>query len=1011
MTQSQNSLFLSKSHFKLFLYLLFAWSLAVTQPLMSLLGEQPVFFIAHEIRGWSLIFITLGFSFIPPIILYIILSTIGFVSFKLKEWLTRVVLFILLFFFVLPFINHLQREIVYLLAIVSSFLMVFLLTKLEIFKTFALWFAPASLAFIVMFLFFSPTKQLLPKKIEKNQSIQSNAQGPVFIFVLDEFPLLSLLNSEGNIDASRFPTFANLAEDATWYPNAKAISSATSIVLPALLSGISPKNNSSVGTFEQYPSNLFTLFSTTHTLHVIENATNMCPSYLCKSRLLNPYELLIEDVFVNFQYLVYPHEMRDKLPAINNRWIGYLRELKNEKNNGYNFSERLNKFYTFIDDFKYYPENTLHFLHVLLPHAPWVVLPDLKLYGFYENDGVPGEIATGDPQAKFPHQWHDDAWATELSWRRHLLQIGAMDTMVAKSIEEIKKLGVYNEATIIIVADHGAAFIPDKSRRFAHDNNIPDIASVPLFIKYPNQNTGKIDKRKASNLDILPTLTDLFTINSFENKMDGLSLLSIDKRKDELLIIQESGEKTKIPKDYQDEFNQRLKEKTQAFPGQGWNGVFHPQSSLNFYNIDINLLKIRAKLPNSINLQNANLFSSFVNDSQYIPVYYRLNTLIENKEIKEVLVAINGTIVSRCLTFLHSTNECAGLIDPKIYSELENNENLNFRFFITIDDEDNFIVDELLINTVESALLKSTKNNESIVFNSGRSIKVNTEGAPYGNTSLHLFQNDSIYLIDGWAADTMDGSVAEKIYVFIDNELFTTTVPGIPKNFLQTKYGYKSIIQAGFRVSIPVAQFPELKNHKIRTFAELKDGSLTELFHVAITDDDMNEAFQLQIKRKIPVNSKAILNSKIEKMSTEKQKHIESIDAFNEDFKLFSTGDWYPIAKHKRWTGANLYIVAPVSDSIKTMRLLFKAKPLTSEGIIDSQRINIYLNDVLTESLKITEWASHNFEFKIENKPTNNLITIRFEMPDAIAPSSFRKSNDNRKLSLYFSEFTINIDK
>ena len=313
---------------------------------------------------------------------------------------------------------------------------------------------------------------------------------PIYIFILDELPLISLLNDQEKIDPQRFPTLANFSQSATWYPNATAISSATDIALPSILSGILPEKKTNTGSFEQYPQNLFTLFSPTHTIHAIENTTRMCPSFICKAIIDKPYQLLIEDVAISYLYTIYPKDKLYKLPPINDRWIGFMRELKNESLDKFGFSERKNTFIKFINNFHDYPDNTLHFLHILLPHAPWRILPDLKLYGFYENDGTPGELNGGARRAETKHQWNNDLWATQLSWRKHLLQVGAVDKLLQLALDEIKQLKQYDQATIIITADHGSSFIPKYSRRYAHDENIPDIAAIPLFIKISQPENG-----------------------------------------------------------------------------------------------------------------------------------------------------------------------------------------------------------------------------------------------------------------------------------------------------------------------------------------------------------------------------------------------------------------------------------------------------------------------------------------------------------------------------------------
>ena len=60
---------------------------------------------------------------------------------------------------------------------------------------------------------------------------------PVVLLVLDEFPSTDLLGKHGHIDRNRFPNFARLAGDATWYRNATTVSDTTFTAVPAILEG------------------------------------------------------------------------------------------------------------------------------------------------------------------------------------------------------------------------------------------------------------------------------------------------------------------------------------------------------------------------------------------------------------------------------------------------------------------------------------------------------------------------------------------------------------------------------------------------------------------------------------------------------------------------------------------------------------------------------------------------------------------------------------------------------
>ena len=67
------------------------------------------------------------------------------------------------------------------------------------------------------------------------------AQRPdVVLLVLDEFPGDSLLDAGGRIDPVRYPNFAALASDATWFRNAYSVYDSTTKAVPLILDGRRP---------------------------------------------------------------------------------------------------------------------------------------------------------------------------------------------------------------------------------------------------------------------------------------------------------------------------------------------------------------------------------------------------------------------------------------------------------------------------------------------------------------------------------------------------------------------------------------------------------------------------------------------------------------------------------------------------------------------------------------------------------------------------------------------------
>ena len=68
----------------------------------------------------------------------------------------------------------------------------------------------------------------------------SEAHPPIVVVVFDEFPADDLLGPDGQIDAERFPNFAELASMSTWFPNAHTQYDSTFKAVPSILDGREP---------------------------------------------------------------------------------------------------------------------------------------------------------------------------------------------------------------------------------------------------------------------------------------------------------------------------------------------------------------------------------------------------------------------------------------------------------------------------------------------------------------------------------------------------------------------------------------------------------------------------------------------------------------------------------------------------------------------------------------------------------------------------------------------------
>ncbi|MDQ3758559.1 MAG: hypothetical protein M3331_01250, partial [Actinomycetota bacterium] len=115
---------------------------------------------------------------------------------------------------------------------------------------------------------------------EVDPPAQPDAQTPVVVVVFDELPGTALMDAKRRLDADRFPNFAALGKDATWFRNATSSRSDTELAVPTLATGIDAPVDS-LGTPADHPRSLFTLLGASHEMHVSEPWTNLCPERLC----------------------------------------------------------------------------------------------------------------------------------------------------------------------------------------------------------------------------------------------------------------------------------------------------------------------------------------------------------------------------------------------------------------------------------------------------------------------------------------------------------------------------------------------------------------------------------------------------------------------------------------------------------------------------------------------------------------------------------------------------------
>ena len=385
--------------------------------------------------------------------------------------------------------------------------------------TFVTALSPAAIVFPALFVFHPAMAPFVrPKAVASSKAALQGTKPPIVMVVFDQLPLTSLMADNGQLDLDRYPGFAAVARESTWYRNASTVAELTGWAMPPILTGLRARPGA-LPTAADYPNNLFTALSDAYRFEIEEPITDLCPDSICPGDNQSSSGRLVGsllDASVVYLHLTLPQQLRGRLPPLTEDWQNFLRDQQwqqrwvNERDD-----DRRAGPHHFIagvsaDD----PQPTLYFLHALLPHEPYVFLPTGQQ--FTEDGALIG--LDGD-------RWVNEEWPVAQAYRRHLVQLSYVDALVGQLVARLKSEGLWDKALVVLTADHGVSFRPGRPFKGLDGDTLPDIAPVPLFVKLPGQHAGAVSDRNVQTIDIVPTIADAIDAN-LPWRPDGVSALS-----------------------------------------------------------------------------------------------------------------------------------------------------------------------------------------------------------------------------------------------------------------------------------------------------------------------------------------------------------------------------------------------------------------------------------------------------------------------------------------------------
>jgi hypothetical protein len=628
------------------LHLAVLWSLAVAQPLFDLLGRNAEFFAIRRSAPVDIIVFAVALVVLPPLVLWAIEALLGLVDERLMRGAHLVFVAALVAVIALTFLKRTSGSSAILipLAAAAGAGAAVLYARARAARLFLTVLGPAPLLFVLLFLFNTPVSRLIDGSEAEASAGSAGARAPVVMLVFDELPVTSLLRPDGRIDAERYPNFAALAGDSTWFRNTAAVDSATEQAVPAILTGRTPREEG-LPTAEDHPQNLFTLLGGERRMHVQEPITSLCPESLCERSgpgFTARMRSLVSDLRIVTAHVLLPDDVRRKLPSIDAQWQAFGGQGDADDTDAAPGGAEIHRVFNDREDLarrfvqgipKPRPDEPgpLSFLHVLLPHVPWQYLPDGKRYG-----------AGGEPLGLVEERWSADPAAPAVGFQRHLLQLGMVDRLIGDLRRKLRADGTYDDSVIVVTADHGVSFRAGQGRRGLTPQIAMDVLPVPFFIKAPGQRRGRIMNTQIQSVDILPTIASALGIR-IPWRTDGTSGFSpgADRR-----VVRATaagvGAKTVPAARLRLEQTAAIQRQVAMFGEGGTPRLRDPQYD--------NLLgrRIPANVPRatdgSATLQDPARFAAVDHNSDFLPVY--VTGSVHGTDTSRLAVAVNGQIGS-----------------------------------------------------------------------------------------------------------------------------------------------------------------------------------------------------------------------------------------------------------------------------------------------------------------------------------------------------------------------------
>ena len=499
-------------------------TLALSWPLIDLMSRNETFFLAHSFPQRSILLFLLVVTLVPTLALFLVRALVNLRFHWLVPKLDSIILFSFFLLFSLYLINTSllgltgldDESVLYLiLSTLLAFVLLRVVRSLDLHRLVP-WVCLLGLLPALNFIYRAPSSALFSTtSFSLPYADIDIPDTPIFIIIFDEFSGLTLQTPDRQLNTTRYPGFAELAEQADYFPNSITPRRNTINAVPGIASG------TLYGSSLKRDHNILDMLRYVTDVNV---ESKVLPSDLTratfnslKANRQDPFRigLVMDDLLTIYIYAVGHLEWTQRVlgdfPQV---WagIGKLNLFAEQErlNHASARHPKLQPYESWLADVKSgQPLEQLSFRHVMFPHVPYLVTATGQPV---QNDRLIRDALSASEREKFDTF---DAHTNVLQ-HNYLQQVQSADILISELIEALRIRGIYDQSLIFITADHGVSYsLEGLSRRHpVHERSWINIMSVPLFVKYPHQIQGRTINSMATTLDIAPTLLSVLGIEA-----------------------------------------------------------------------------------------------------------------------------------------------------------------------------------------------------------------------------------------------------------------------------------------------------------------------------------------------------------------------------------------------------------------------------------------------------------------------------------------------------------------